>query len=185
MVNSVNAQTVFNWISNEEVILIDVREPGEHASASIEHAMLLPLSRLGGLELPVAEKKKIVIHCQSGKRSLQACKQFMEKYPDLEFYNLEGGILAWEQAGLDVKKSNKVFLPLDRQTQLTIGILLLVGTFLTLFANEYFIALSAFIGMGLCFAGLTGTCGLSMLLAKMPWNQSPTIIKSSFKKGRE
>ena len=62
-------------------------------------------------------------------------------------------------------------LPLDRQVQLTVGILIVLGVVLSMFVSSKFLALPLFIGLGLTFAGLTGTCGLAMMLAKMPWNQ--------------
>jgi len=92
--------------------------------------------------------------------------------PSLDIYNLEGGIEAWNAAGLTVASSGKAFLPLDRQVQLTIGLLLIAGSVLgTLFSPAWFF-LTGLIGVGLTVAGLTGFCGLALVMAKMPWNQS-------------
>ena len=48
----------------------------------------------------------------------------------------------------------------------------LVGSVLGFLVHPYFIGLSVFVGGGLVFAGLTDTCGMGMLLARMPWNQT-------------
>ena len=60
---------------------------------------------------------------------------------------------------------------LERQVRIVAGFLTLVGAVLGFFVNPYFIGLSAFIGAGLMFAGITDTCGMGMMLAKMPWNR--------------
>jgi hypothetical protein len=62
-------------------------------------------------------------------------------------------------------------MALDRQVRIAAGALVLLGVGLSLWVHPAFVALSAFVGGGLVFAGITGTCGMAMLLAKMPWNQ--------------
>jgi len=84
---------------------------------------------------------------------------------------LEGGIEAWKKAGLPVATDAKAPLELNRQVQITIGLLMLTGVALTLFVDSIFIALPAFLGAGLLFAGLSGWCGMAHLLALAPWNR--------------
>ncbi|MCU0707785.1 MAG: sulfurtransferase, partial [Pirellula sp.] len=43
----------------------------------------------------------------------------------------------------------------------------------------YWIGLSGFVGAGLIFAGVTDTCAMGMLIAKMPWNQVAASSSSS------
>jgi hypothetical protein len=50
------------------------------------------------------------------------------------------------------------------------GSLMLAGVLLAIFVHPYFIALSAFVGAGLIFSGVTDWCGMGLLLAKLPWN---------------
>jgi rhodanese-related sulfurtransferase len=83
---------------------------------------------------------------------------------------VEGGTDAWEQAGLPVVRGHKV-ISLDRQVRMAAGLLVLLGVGLSFLVHPAFSALSAFVGAGLLFAGITDTCGMAMLLAKMPWNQ--------------
>ena len=64
-----------------------------------------------------------------------------------------------------------IYFPLDRQTQLTAGILAFSGVILSVFVNRFFYLLPGFVGLGLIFAGLTGWCGMTRLLARAPWNK--------------
>ena len=81
-----------------------------------------------------------------------------------------GGTLAWDAAGLPVVRGKKTIL-LERQVRIAAGFLVLVGAVLALVVHPYFVGLSAFVGAGLMFAGITDSCGMGMLLAKMPWNR--------------
>ena len=89
----------------------------------------------------------------------------------MEIYNLEGGIDAWRTAGLPVQEGERKTLPLDRQVQLTVGLLLLTSVALTVLVHPAFIWLAAFFGAGLTMAGLTGFCGMALVMARMPWNK--------------
>lgn len=86
------------------VVLIDVREVDEFAAASIEGAHLIPLGQVSVDALPETDLP-IVIHCRSGKRSASACDKLLDEDEDLDLYNLEGGIMAWEAAGFPVTRS--------------------------------------------------------------------------------
>lgn len=97
-VQTVDANTLKNWIEKDEVLLIDVREPNEHARANIPAALLMPLSKLGGIELPDAEDKKVVIVCASGARSGMAADRLFAHHYD-NVYNLQGGMMSWQTAG--------------------------------------------------------------------------------------
>lgn len=170
-IKAVDVRTLKNWIDRGEAVVVDVREPAEHAAENITGVTLLPLNRVNKDALPEMNGKKLVIHCRSGKRSTNACEKLLVEDPSLEIYNLEGGISAWTQAGFNVQSSGKFFLPLDRQVQLTIGLGVLIGSVLAYFINPLFFLLTGFFGAGLTFAGLSGFCGLAMIMAKMPWNQ--------------
>ena len=52
------------------------------------------------------------------------------------------------------------------------GSLVVLGTALGAFVHPAFLGLSAFVGAGLVFAGVTDTCGMGMMLARMPWNRA-------------
>ncbi|MGE0753749.1 MAG: rhodanese-like domain-containing protein [Alphaproteobacteria bacterium] len=170
---SIDIQTAKHWLANKEAVLIDVREPAEYASKHIPGSLLLPVSSCCSAALPEYSKgKKIVVHCQKGGRGAMACEKLTFEDAGLELYNLEGGILAWEAAGLPVNSAKRQMLSLDRQVQLTIGIILIVGSLLAYYVSSLFLLLTGFVGVGLTVAGATGFCGLAQVLAKMPWNQS-------------
>jgi hypothetical protein len=58
-----------------------------------------------------------------------------------------------------------------RQVQITAGSLVALGTALGWFVSPWFLILSGFVGCGLMFAGLSGWCGMAMMLGRMPWNR--------------
>ena len=87
---------------------------------------------------------------------------------------VEGGTQAWIDAGLPVNRGESKVLPLMRQVQITVGCLSAAGAALALAVNPWFALLPLITGCGLLFAGLTGFCGLALLLAKMPWNKTST-----------
>lgn len=169
---TVDTTTLRTWLDKGEAMLIDVREPGEHQAESIPGATLLPLANVSKSALPNCAGKKLVVHCRKGGRGGTACEKLLAEDPNLEIYNLEGGIEAWAQAGHAVKTSGTFFLPLDRQVQLTIGLCLLVGSWLGYtYASPVWFLFTGLFGVGLTIAGSTGFCGLAMLMAKAPWNQ--------------
>lgn len=164
------AEELRERLNKGDVCLIDVREPGEYKTECIDEACLIPLGEFSADKLPSTDKA-IVIHCRSGRRSADACAKLLQEKPDLEVYNLEGGILAWMESGHKVKKQGSNVLPLDRQTQILAGSMSLLGVVLGFLVHPGFFGLSAFVGAGLITAGVTGWCGSTQLLAKMPWNK--------------
>jgi len=84
---------------------------------------------------------------------------------------VEGGSQAWMDAGLPVARGQRRGLPLMRQVQVVVGAVSAAGSVLALAVHPYFALVPLMMGAGLLFAGLTGTCGLAILLARMPWNR--------------
>lgn len=170
-IKNIDSKILRKWLNNNEAIIVDVREPAEHQANKIDGSSLVTLANICKKSLPQYQNKKLVLHCHSGKRSQSACQKLLAEDDDLEIYNLEGGISAWIAAGNATQKSGSFFLPLDRQVQLTIGLCVLSCSLLGYFAHPAFCFLAAFFGAGLTFAGLSGYCGLAILMAKMPWNR--------------
>lgn len=168
---TIDANTLKSWMDKREAVLVDVREPGEHGAEHIPGAFHLPLAKVCKSALPETSRRKLVIHCKAGRRGGAACEKLLAEDPSLELYHLEGGLDAWRQSGYEVKASGGFFLPLERQVQLSIGIGVLTGSALGYFVNPAWFLLPGFFGLGLINAGLTGWCGLAILIAKMPWNQ--------------
>lgn len=102
-VETIDANTLNEWIGREEVLLIDVRETNEHARAHIPAAVLMPLSRLGSSELPDAGGKKVAIFCATGARSAMAAERLFAHHYD-NVFNVHGGMMGWQMAGLDIAR---------------------------------------------------------------------------------
>jgi len=157
-------------IERNEAILIDVREPMEHARQRIDGAWLVPLGRLGSDTIGDTGGRLIILHCQSGRRAGEGAQRLLESC-GMQAAQLEGGIEGWKQAGLPVVENRKAPLPIMRQVQMIAGSLVLIGSLLGFFVSAWFFTLSAFVGGGLLLAGATGWCGMAKLLGRMPWNR--------------
>ena len=92
---------------------------------------------------------------------------------------LEGGLDAWAKAGLPVEENRSAPMELNRQVQIAAGVLILVGVILGFLVAPGWFGLSAFVGAGLTFAGLSGTCALARVLMLMPWNQAQTTVPAA------
>jgi rhodanese-related sulfurtransferase len=103
-VKTVNVTTAKQWLDKKQAILIDVREPAEYASQNIVGAALHPVGSISVNSIPQTDKK-ILIYCQKGARGSNACQKLMTENEELEVYNIEGGIEAWQQAGLATESS--------------------------------------------------------------------------------
>ncbi|MFT6220560.1 MAG: rhodanese-related sulfurtransferase, partial [Rickettsiales bacterium] len=53
-------------------------------------------------KLPKLDGKKLVIKCRIGRRSAAACEKLLAQNPDLDIYNLTGGIIAWHNCGFEI-----------------------------------------------------------------------------------
>jgi len=155
-------------------VLVDIREPVEHAREAIPEARLCPLSQLSRESLCAQvgdNAPAIIFHCQGGNRTrdnaarLQACS-----VP--QAYILEGGLMGWKSAGYATRVDRTKPIELQRQVQIAAGSLILLGLLAAWLVSPPFILLTAFVGCGLIFAGASGWCGMARLLALLPWNRS-------------
>ncbi len=157
-----------------KVELVDVRTPMEFQEIHASIARNVPLDTLDPQALMKQRQSTaddpLYLICKSGSRGAKACQKFIDA-GFAGIVNVDGGTEAWAAAGLPVVRGKKG-VSLERQVRIAAGFLVLLGVTLSLTVNQYFIGLSAFVGAGLLFAGLTDTCAMGMMLAKMPWNQS-------------
>ncbi len=167
---TVDAQTLNQWIEQGSVTLIDVREPSEYAAEHIQGAVLVPLSKFRPDQIPVEADKKLVLYCRSGNRSGQAAQKLFQAGFE-EVTHLRCGISDWSEQGLPVQFNKNAPISLMRQVQIAAGTLMLTGLGLGVFVSSWFLILSAFVGAGLIFSGITDTCMMGMMLAKLPYNQ--------------
>lgn len=155
----------------ESIDLIDVRTPAEYREVHVPFARNVPLDRLNPADVLAkhAQGEPLYVICRSGNRASKACEAIAAAGFD-NVVNVEGGTQAWDVAGYPVVRGRKT-ISLERQVRITAGALVLIGALLAWFVNIHFVWLAAFIGAGLTFSGLTDTCGMAMVLARMPWNQ--------------
>lgn len=153
---------------DQGALLIDIRDPAEYARQRIADSVNLPLAQLPGL-LPQVAGKAVIFHCLSGKRTAMNAAKLAASTP-CNAYLLEGGLQGWQAAGLPVQGQRKQPLELMRQVQIAAGLLALLGAILGFAVSPWFYLLSAAVGAGLTFAGITGFCGMALLLQRMPWN---------------
>jgi len=149
-------------------VLIDVREADEHARERIPAARHHALSRLNG-PIPI-QAEAVIFHCRSGNRTATHAAKLASAAP-CEAYVLEGGIEAWKKEGLPVAQDRRQPIEIQRQVQITAGSLVALGVLLGTLVHPGFYALSGFVGAGLVFAGVSGTCAMARLLRLAPWNR--------------
>jgi rhodanese-related sulfurtransferase len=171
MLNTITPDEAARLLREGGATLVDVREADEHARERIPGARNLPLSRLEEAELAVHQGKPVLFHCRSGARTAGNAHRLAAKAGLCEAYVVEGGLDAWKRAGLPVAEDRRQPIELMRQVQIAAGSMVVLGVLLGAFVTPGFYLLSGFVGAGLVFAGVTGTCGLASVLRMMPWNR--------------
>ncbi|MEQ8786814.1 MAG: rhodanese-like domain-containing protein [Pirellulaceae bacterium] len=165
--------------SGSELDLIDVRTPVEFREIHLSWARNVPLDQLDPQAVMKARngsaEQTLYVVCRSGSRGRQACERFI-KAGFTNVVNIEGGTQACAQAGLDVVRGKKV-MSLERQVRVAAGSLILLSAALGWLVHPGFYGLAAFVGAGLVFAGITDTCGMGLMLARMPWNRCATTSR--------
>ena len=116
------------------------------------------------------EAKGAVVVCYTGKRSEQACRK-LEAAGIEGLRSLEGGLELWERMKLPLERSAKAGISIIRQVHIIAGSMIFIGVLLSVQVSPWWAILPGFFGAGLLFAGLTGFCGMGLMLAKMPWNR--------------
>jgi len=168
------AETYRRIASGECATLLDVRTPGEYATLHAIGARLLPLDELNAAALLHEQEKagarRLYLLCQSGKRARMAAEKLSAE-GCTDAIVVEGGTQAWAAAGLPCESTGAGVISLERQVRIAAGALVLAGIVLGGFVHPGFVWLSAFIGAGLIFSGITDFCGMGLLLARMPWNR--------------
>lgn len=155
---------------NNSVDFINVCTPAEYKEKHIPGVRSVPLDELGLHLKEFSDKKTIYIHCRSGRRGVKAIEELQSLGVQAELINVEGGLIAWDDAGYDTRSLTKR-MPIIRQVMVAAGSIILLGWLLSALLHPAFIYLSVVMGAGLVFAGVTGWCGLALLLARMPWNR--------------
>jgi rhodanese-related sulfurtransferase len=156
-----------------DVRLLDVRTPGEFAATHIAGAYNVPLDTLAehAAEIRAAVNGTLVLVCQSGQRARRA-EEALARAGMAQLHVLDGGVNGWIAAGLPVRQGAIKKVSLERQVRMSAGALAAAGGVLALLVDPAFGVLSAIVGSGLVFAGVTDTCAMGMLLARLPYNRA-------------
>ena len=158
-------------VKNEACQFVDVREFSEYGAERVAGAWLAPLSVLDESLGAVDPERPVYLLCRSGKRAEQAAERLAARgFKDLRV--IGGGLEGWAAAGLEVERRAGRVWALERQVRFAAGLLVLAGVLLSLI-SPWFVLISGFIGAGLTFSAVTDTCGMGMMLARMPWNRKP------------
>jgi rhodanese-related sulfurtransferase len=171
---TIDAQTLKQLFEQDVVTLIDVREPAEYTGEHIPGARLVSLSQFDPRKVPQDEDTKVVLYCASGNRSKMAAQKLFDAGFN-SVTHLDSGLGAWKSAGYPIKINRNAPISLMRQVQIVAGSLVFTGTVLGAFVSPWFLILSGFVGVGLMFAGITDTCMMARLLAKLPYNQRSSV----------
>jgi rhodanese-related sulfurtransferase len=148
--------------------LVDVRSASEFASGHIPGAINIPMDQIETRLADLDAGLPLVLVCQSDKRARMTAALLAPCRSQIAV--LEGGTQAWVRARLPLVTSVKSRWSLERQVRLGAGLLVLIGATLAFAVDTHWLFLSAFIGLGLSFSGITDICPMAILLALMPWN---------------
>ena len=99
---SVDPATVLEWLNQDQVVLVDVRETSEFDQEHIPGALLQPMSVFDPELFPSVPGKKVVLHCAVGKRSEAAGKMLLTEGHQ-NVIHMAGGLHAWKEAGFETE----------------------------------------------------------------------------------
>jgi len=154
-------------------LLLDVRSPGEFRSGHVEGAVNLPLEQVGGGAVKALmagrEDATVLLLCAAGGRARTAAKRL--EGAGIRTVVVVGGTNACVAAGLPIRRAERGTISVERQVRIGAGLMVAAGVALGTWVHPGFLGLSAFVGCGLVFAGVTDWCGMGLLLARMPWNR--------------
>jgi rhodanese-related sulfurtransferase len=100
---NVDVATVRALQERDDVVLIDVREPEEYAAGHITGVRLIPMGEVPSRLNEIPTDKTVIVTCRSGNRSGQIT-DFLRRNGFTRVHNMQGGLLAWQEAGYPVEK---------------------------------------------------------------------------------
>lgn len=100
---SIDVKTVAAVKDRDDVLLLDVREQWEYDEGHIPGVTLMPMNEVAARLSEIPTDKEVIVTCRSGNRSGQVA-EFLRAQGYDNVHNMEGGILAWQAAGLSVDR---------------------------------------------------------------------------------
>lgn len=158
--------------TDDELMVVDVRTPGEFESVHIRGSYNVPLDLLAEHTHDLAERMQghVVLICQSGTRAGQACEHLQAAGFNTADV-LEGGIAAYEAAGGDVVRQGSRWA-MDRQVRMAAGSLVLLGTLAGQLVHRRWGLMAGAVGAGLAYSAASDSCAMAAVLSRMPWNRA-------------
>lgn len=174
-VKTISAEQFLARYASEALAIIDLRTPAECQGEALGGCHELPVQDLNEksfnqLSDKFSENADVYLLCQSGQRATIAVEKLQGKTQH-PLIIIEGGLNGLKSAGAKLLQGQSKVISLERQVRIAAGFLVLVGAVLGFTVNTAFFGLSAFVGAGLMFAGITDTCAMGLMIARMPWNQ--------------
>jgi glyoxylase-like metal-dependent hydrolase (beta-lactamase superfamily II)/rhodanese-related sulfurtransferase len=170
---SVSAQQLAVLAGSGKLHILDVRTPGEFASLRIPGSVNVPFERLDppALLARFGADTPLYCVCQTGTRSQLAADR-LRAAGFTNVVHVDGGTNAWTSADLPLLRGERSVISLERQVRIAAGLISVLGIIAGAVINPAGYVVSALIGAGLVYAGVSNTCGMSMMLARLPWNQA-------------
>lgn len=159
-------------LSGKDPLYIDVRTPQEFETVHITGSRNIPLPDLHKF---VAELKRLSLTnplflvCRTQNR-VKIAYEYLINSALTNCFILDGGITGWLNEGKPVVRGRKR-ISLEGQVRAIAGGLILLGVGLDLTVHDGFLLLPILVGAGLLHAGLTDSCLMGMVLAKLPYNR--------------
>src|SRR5699024_6635734 len=154
-----------------ELMIVDVRTPGEFDTTHIRGSYNVPLDLLTEHTADLAERMHdhVVLVCQSVARASAARSGgHVGGFHPGEV--LEGGIAAEREAGGTVVGRGSRWA-MDRQVRMPAGALVLLGTLAGQLIHPRLGLFAGAIGAGLTYSALSDSCAMASVLSRMPWNR--------------
>ncbi len=159
--------------AGEDILLVDVREPGEYHSGHLKGALNIPMEQAASSEIVLSDRRPLVLVCQRGARAAQVYQRIGTRRSDTRV--LEGGTTEWQRRGFPLEGvttgATGGIWSLERQIRFTAGLLTLFGAAGSLVWHPLLL-LAIIVGGGLMFTSAINWCGMGIVLARMPWNRS-------------
>ena len=168
--NKLAPQDVAERLRTGKAVLVDIRDPDEFARNHIAGARSMPLSGWEQAHLAIDPAQDVIFTCRTGMRTGANCDRLAARVIGDAFV-LDGGVDGWASAGLPVVTDAKAPMEIIRQVQITAGSLVLGGVLMGFAVSPVWFGLSGFVGAGLVFAGVSGSCAMASILQLVPWNR--------------
>ncbi|MGC6366703.1 MAG: rhodanese-like domain-containing protein [Candidatus Marinamargulisbacteria bacterium] len=167
--NSISVTELHSTMQQGDVNVVDVRTTTEFKRSFIEGALNIPTEVVLNHQ-NVFKRDPVYVICNSGNRSRMVIHE-LAREGITNVINVEGGIQAWLHQQLPVSGVPSKVIPMMRQVMIVAGLMILSGVLLHFYVNPKGIFLSGFVGLGLFYAGASGNCYMTKLLALLPWNK--------------